>query len=270
MGAVKRRGVPRGRALRRHEAGCAIEARAYVDPSQWASSRCDIVLPHAASGSLRWDFTVDSEHFTNPRYYTSLGSWQARLPYGKAKQTVVPITLRHYDTLEERVTFRDLDLRPVGEGLEDELGMPSRTLSLKAPLTAVTPSGIRVTLPAQDETFMELVSGCYNGNAEALFIRIQTMPNTPRVALPQSPLWQKYHKPIQIQFGREESYWRGLCYGVDNTSDLIGIGLPNLRTATHLDTLTLIIRQRIDLQTVPVQITMPVSREAKARREGHS
>lgn len=49
-------------------------------------------------------------------------------------------------------------------------------------------------------------------------------------------------------------------YEADNTYNTIAVGLPNIATVQHLDTLTLVVRQRVLLQRVPITLHLPVNR----------
>lgn len=238
-----------------NRAGCILQARAYIDPSQWASSRYDLMIVQSAQSPYRWDFTLDLQGDFSPYHYNGLSSNQSRLPYGKAKTTVVQATLHQYDTLEERVTFHNLELQPPPSDAEAKRGITPRFLLLKSPLTATTPSGVCITFPAQQETFESLFS-CFNGNPNALFIKIETTPSQPKVILPLSPLYQKHRKPVSIRLACAAPDFME----ADNTDKVIAVLLPNLATVTHLDSLTLIVRQRVDLQTVPVALKIPISR----------
>ena len=238
-------------------AGCRVQARAYVDPTVWASSRFDMAVVNLPNSPARWDFTLDWEHFTEPLRYTAVTA-QSRLPYGKAKVTVIHATLCQYAALEERVTFHDLDLTPLADDWETQAGGTPRFLALKSAVTATTPSGIQITLPAQNvQHFRGMFSG-FNGNPNALFVRIKTTPNQPETILPLSPLYRKYHKPILIQINNADNSYAYSSAYPDNTATTIGINLPNLRTVMHLDTLTLIVRQRVNLKKVPIAVCVPI------------
>ena len=52
-------------------------------------------------------------------------------------------------------------------------------------------------------------------------------------------------------------------YTADNTFTKIAVGMPDLKTITHLDTLTLIVRQWVDLKSVPVTLTVPIDRSVR-------
>ncbi len=242
-------------------AECKIEARAYIDPSEWASSRYDITVVNAKDSPTHWDMTEgwQDEDATNLNHYSGgLSHAQSRLPYGKAKETIVKVTLWQYATLEERVTFHNLDLAPLADEYKLTPDVSPRVLALDSAVTATTPSGITITLPAQHETFLSMFH-IFAGNPNALFIKINTTPNQRETALPQSPLYQKYQNPVQIKLDCDLPNLNEF-YEADNTYDTIAIILPNLRTVTHLDTLTLVVRQRVNLQRLTVSLRLPVYR----------
>ena len=241
-------------------AGCKVQARAYIDPTVWASSRFDMAVLTPAESGAQWDFTLDWEHDTQPYYYTSLSRGQSRLPYGKAKQTTIHATLFRYSTLEERVTFHNLDLSPIAtDDMEAKSGSTPRFLALKSAVTATTPSGIQITLPAQNVQHFDDMFSNYNGTADALFIRIETTPNQRKAVLPLSPLYQKYHKPLSIELDCDKPNMM-VFYQADNTYKIIAVGLPNLRTVMHLDSLTLVVRQRVNTLKLPIAVRLPVFR----------
>jgi len=246
-------------------AGCKVQARAYIDHSIWESSRFDMSVLNPAKSAIRWDFTLGWEHETQPYRYTSLSHGQSRLPYGKAKETTIYATLCQYDTMEERVTFHNLDLCPLEDEWETTPGVTPRFLALRSAVTATTPSGIQITFPAQNvKHFNDMFSG-YNGNANALFVQIETKPNQREVVLPLSPLYHKYKKPCLIQLDCDQPNLM-VFYQADNTYKIIAVGLPNLKTVMHLDSLTLVVRQRVNLQQVPIAVRLPISRPLPSAR----
>ena len=219
-----------------------------------------MMVLNSPNSPTQWDFTLDWEHFTQPERYTNICRAQSRLPYGKAKTTIIHATLCQYEILEERVTFHNLDLAPPAHDIDAMHGETPRFLALKSAVTATTPSGIQITLPAQNvQHFTDMFSG-FNEPIDALFIRIKTTPNQQEAVLPQSPLYRKYHKPVLIQINNADDPYAYSSAYPDNTATIIGINLPNLATVMHLDTLTLIVRQRVNLKEVPVAVRVPVFR----------
>ncbi len=262
--------------------GCVLRARAYVDArlpkSNYAHKSnygCTLEIVRVPRNSEFWDFVLDSDPYDHCT--TINGSINPTTVRGD-RQATIGATLYHYDTVEERVTFHNLDLGPLAFNL---FGTPSfkiygdpaadtvnrhaatpRYLVLKQPMTETTPSGISITLPAQGEETLEKVFSNFNGNAGALFIQINVSPSQREAVLPQSPLFQKHGKPVTIKLdcARPDFMVQSTA---DNTFKIIAVGLPNLKTVTHLDTLTLIVRQWVDLQAIPVSLQVPISRNPR-------
>ena len=255
--------------------GCVLWAQAYTNKAYGPkdSSRYTLQLLQTPKNSHHWDITAPefpNEHLTN------IDS-PCPHPYGQRRRTVIYATLHEYDTYEEKVTFHNLDLGPVafslfGKPSSEVFGNPvsrphhmptvtPRHLALKEPVTAATPSGITITLPAQGEETLEKVFMNFNGNADALFIQIRTSPDQKLALLPKSPLYKKYPKPVRITLDCVKP--NGMVwYMADNTFKTIAVDLPHLNSVMHLDTLTLIVRQRVDLKSVPVTLTVPIDRVA--------
>ncbi len=245
--------------------GVTLRARAYTDysgPLQYAS-RYSMEIATAPKDGTKWDFTLQNE----PDYYYTGGVSGATFPttYNNKPTATLRPTLHQYAVYEERLTFKNLDLAPAAtKGSRFDFGakVAPRALLLKKPVTLTTPSGISVTLPAQNAATLTEVFRDFNGNANALFVKVNISPDAREVRLPASPLCKKYGKPVSIKLEAPEPGYMA-SYEADNTFKTLAIGLPNLRTLAHLDSLTLIVRQRVELQTVPVALEVPVERPAK-------
>ena len=239
--------------------GFVLRAKAYKDKAYAPKeeSRYSFYIVQTPKGTAQWDFTLDDD----PDFHLAHDVSGAVSPvsYGPSRLMTIHATLHEFDTYEEQVTLHNLDL---GDASSDLIArtMPCRYLALKKPVTATTPSGITITLPAQGEdTVNELFQGAFEGNFDALFLRIRTSPAQKIVVLPQSPLYRKYSKPVCIALdcvAPNHMVW----YTADNTFTKIAVGLPDLKTVMHLDTLMLIVRQRVDLKSVPVTLTVPIDR----------
>lgn len=253
--------------------GCVLWAQAYTNKAYGPrdSSRYTLQIFQTPKNSHQWDLTapeLPNEHSVN------IDSPSPH-PYGRKRRTTLYATLHQYETYTEKVTFHNLDLGPVafdlfGKPSSELFGDPvsrphhlptvtPRYLVLKEPVTATTPSGITITLPAQGKETLEKVFMSFDGNANALFIQINTSPNQKLALLPASPLYQNHPKPVRIVLDCVKPNYM-VFYQADNTYKIIAVGLPNLKTVTHLDTLTLIVRQRVDLRSVPVTLTVPIDR----------
>jgi len=220
-------------------------------------SRYKFDIVQTPKDSAQWDFTLDND--PDYHYFHDVSGAVSPVSYGRHRQMTIHATLHEYDIYEDQVTFHNLDLWPLADDLETEHGITPRFLALKSAVTATTPSGIQITLLAQNvHHFSEMFDG-YNGNPNALFIRIATTPSQKIVTLPKSPLYKKHPQPVRIALDCVKPNYMVFCQA-DNTYKIIAVGLPDLRTVTHLDTLTLVVRQRVDLRSVPVTLTVPIDR----------
>jgi len=238
--------------------GCILKARAYVDPTRLSDprhntpSRFDLQLYQPGNTPYRWDFVIPGSNFPRTEALESMG----RSDYRTQKQATIYATMRQYDLLEEKVTFTNLDLAPskASDG-------PSRVLSLAQARSITTPGGITITLPAQ--SYNAMPPGI-RGRADLIFIRVDVSPGAKRIAsLPSSPLWRRHHRPISLQIAQGVLMPWGIDFyyhDVPLNYGLVTVSLPNLKTATQLDELSLMVRQRADLQTVPIAIQVPISK----------
>lgn len=250
-----------------------LEARAYIDPSRLPgskydpASRYDLRISTPANAPYRWDFLLPDSDFPE----VGISGAFASTDYKILQKTTLHATLRQFDTYDEKVTFKDLDLVPFVPTKTGRMAFPSgpRFLSLPQARTLTTPSGITVTLPAQIGLKPEDMNAVYNGNIDALWVRIQVEPKTRLSRLPDSPLFRKHGRDVSIKLEMLAPNTL-ISYAADNTSTGLKIGLSYPKSVTHLDELTLIVRQRVDLQTVPVAIQVPISkpalRKTKAKR----
>jgi hypothetical protein len=231
-----------------------FKTRAYIDSSK-LPSRYDLRLFQDYSKPYHWDFTIPGSDFPRTQAMAAVSPSD----YGNHKQTIIRATLRQSSSYTEKVTFKNLDLAPPNPSF-----LGSRALLLHEKRSITTPSGITVTLPVQSyDNFPPGIAG----NPNALFISVEVTPNTKLItSLPKSPLFRKHHFPVSLRLGVTRH-----AYGEDYIDyykdakpayDQIGIEIPNLKTAMHLDQITFYVRQRVDLQTVSVAIEVPISRPA--------
>lgn len=253
--AAQAQGYPHEYAV----SGFVLRAQAYKEKvySPKEQSRYSFYIVQTPKGTAQWDFTLDDDpdfHLTH-----DVSGAVSPIPYGRSRLMTIHATLHEYDTYEEQVTFQNLNLGTSSSNLIIKT-LPARYLALKEPVTATTPSGITITLPVQgQETLEKVFMGAFEGNAEALFIQLHTSPDQRLVVLPQSPLYKKYPKPVRVALDCPKPN-NMVWYTADNTFKIIAVGLPDLKTVMHLDTLTLIVRQRVDLRSVPVTLTVPIDR----------
>ena len=162
----------------------------------------------------------------------------------------VKCELRQFETYDETVVFHNLDIA------HDTDEPPSETaywFTLTRPQSITTPSGIRITLPVQGRP--------PTPTCEELNFAFQVEPSAKSNTLPQSPLVRTYSKPVSLDCllpSPFDSY--GLMYEsgplhhceVKNES-----GFPPVYPK-RLKDFSIIIRQRVDLQTIPMTFTVPV------------
>ena len=248
--------------------GCVLRAQAYIDNAYPTDSyRYNLEIIKTPKDRYQWDFTLDQ---ATDYHFTGIVGGSYNPIEGSSRKAIIHPILHQYDTLEERVTFTNLEVGPILPdtewselpGEDPLMAVTPRYLNLKKPITLTTPSGISITLPAQGSETLDKVFRMFNGNANALFIRIKTSPNEREVSLPSSPLYKKHKKPVRIALDCALPYHMGY-FMADNTYDTISISMKDLKTVTHLDSLTLIIRQRIDLKSIPISLSVPVSRNGR-------
>ena len=242
-----------------NRAGLTLRIRAYTTPSMPVkyASRYDLEIAKTPNDGFRWDYTVPDE--PNIHYNHSYG-FSCEKSFNNQKRVTIRATLHQYKTYDEKLIFKGLDLVPLNPANLEKTPFPGigRSLDLKTPRTLTTPSGISVTLLAKGGNLMSF----YNGNARALFIAIKTAPGQQKTVLPKSPLYKKFDKPVSIRLESLAPNFMVSSF-VDNTSDMLAISFPDLYKVNHLDALTLIVRQRVELKTIPVAIEVPVERPAK-------
>ena len=250
--------------------GVTLRARAYTDYSDVPkyglkyASRYDLSIAKTPD-ETKWDFTFDDR----PNYHYTGGISRAVYPttYNNKPTATLRATLHQYEFYEERVTFKDLDIVSASEREIENFPTAklARYLEVSEPQTLVTSSGLTVTLPIQNNrTIPNATMGSFLGNDPVLYLKINVAPDQREVTLPDSPLYIKYRKPVTIKL--EASAPNSMVwYMADNTFKTFAIYLPNLKTLKHLDSLTLILRQRVELQTIPVAIEVPVERPAQTK-----
>ena len=236
---------------------CVISARAYTTPEEKNpryASRFDLSVSAAKGHPARWEFTLPGRE-NYPANNTN-GDF-APFPFGNQSRTTIRATLHRFDTCDEQITFKDLPLAPLPAKAMSIDMLPARHLELQQSVSQTTSSGITVSLPIQS---LDAIPMNWNGNMAAVFIKINVSPSTRLSRLSKSPLFQKYGQPVQIKFDVAEPNMM-VTYQADNTYSLIAVGIPNLKTATKMN-LTLIVRQKVELETFPVALDVPIGRPA--------
>ncbi len=183
--------------------------------------------------------------------------------------------LVQFETLEERVTFPNVSIRPYtysnGTG---EAKMPNVDqayyLSVPKPITLTTASGVSVTLPVQGKSETGVADGRIN-----VYLSVKRSYSTGE--LPNSPLTRQFGKPVTIGLDfTPPNYAGGWAIGPDDTNDYelqrdqnpnwsfklpreqmqkipLYLAPPSRRN------LTVIVRQRAELQRLPLSFTVPVA-----------
>lgn len=187
--------------------------------------------------------------------------------------------LRQFETYDEMVTFHNVAVQYD----EDEYRLEHEKiyhLELPRSLTVTTPSGVTVTLPAQGGRFRpSLFGGALNFFAT---IRPKIQNDPVAYSLPNSPLARTFGKPVKISLTFPPPYQRGSWSAEqDGVPASYSMSLPTnpawhptrrgiSTVPMHEDLLpilkdfTVIIRQRVDLQVIPMTFTLPITAEAPA------
>ena len=233
--------------------GVRVRADAYRDKSYQSDtdrSRYAVQITQRPSGPTRWEL-MESTGEVSPGGF--IGSVAPR-PYARHQRIAYLTTrLRQFDTQEERVTFHNLRVTRVGP-LAD-LGC----LTVTQPQTITTPDGVTVTLPPQNmETFGPNGVFDYNGPPDVVFVRVQLSPSQRRNFLPRTRLYQKYQLPVSLHVDAEKPVFMNANTD-DSAAPVLHLTLPDPH-ATFLKTLTLVIRERVDLQDIPLAFTAPIAR----------
>lgn len=231
--------------------GVKVSTIAYFDCRYSASSRYAVQIESKPAGPLRWELYNSSWGFDNVEGDQGIIGQESATPYRpRQRRTLITCQLRQYDVMEEKVTFHDLTLtRAMGFGF----------LTVTTPQTVTTPSGIAVALPVQNqETFMPGGTFSYNGPPNVVFARVAVSPGRKRNALPASPLFQRHRVPVSIRVDAAAPIFVNYNSG-DSALPLLHLTLRDPK-ATHLESLTLVIRQRADLQSIPLTFRVPILR----------
>jgi hypothetical protein len=175
--------------------------------------------------------------------------WNHTEPYRSDDHWVrLGAQLQEFETYDETVTFRNVSV----------VKMPNGSLYIAAngPQTVTTPSDITVTL--DDIQHKSNTTNEWSGEGYSVHL---LFPQTTRLSrLNRSPFWQKYQRPIRVSADIPKPYSdSGSSYG-DNE------GTYHFRSDKPLPkalaSFSIIIRQRVDLQAVPMTFTLPVQDQA--------
>ena len=171
--------------------------------------------------------------------------WNRTEPYLNDNHWVrLGAQLQELETYDETVTFHHVSAVKTRNG--------SLYLAASGPQTITTPSGITVIL--DDIQHRQNLTNERGGTGYSIHL---LFPQTARLpSLSHSPFWRKYRRPIRVSADIPKPYdSMGSSYG-DNE------GTYHFRTKRPLPKVManfpVIIRQRIDLRTIPMTFTLPV------------
>lgn len=192
-------------------------------------------------------------------------------PYRSASRYVrADCELRQFETYDERVTFHDVVVKQDAHDVPHSRDKAYYVV-VPHPLTVTTPSGISVTLPVQGQARPDMMFI----NTLNFHLSVPPVEHPTRPA--HSPLCLQFGKPVQITilssptstlYGQTDakggSYYHLALPANPKWSwrlprkELIRIpvyaDLP-----TTLKDFTVIVRQRVDIQVIPMTFTVPVS-----------
>ncbi len=125
-----------------------------------------------------------------------------------------------------------------------------------------TPSGVTVTLPPQGL----LASGGNSGDSSVLRLSFQMQPSGP-VELPQSPLFQKYRKPVLVRVGAMTSNGSAYDYPFSDPNPQGWMSLYNQpnqpwQYGPNTGILRLVVQQRVYTHEIPFALRVPVTHKA--------
>ena len=125
-----------------------------------------------------------------------------------------------------------------------------------------TPSGVTVTLPPQGL----LASGGSSGDNTVLRLSFQMQPTGP-VELPQSPLFQKYHKPVLVRVGAMTPSGGSYDYPFSQPNPQGWMSIYNQpnqpwQYGPNPGVLTLVVQQRVYTREIPFTLRVPVTHKA--------
>ncbi len=171
----------------------------------------------------------------------------------------VTTKLRQYETYEEPVTFHNLAV--AHESNRYYLVLPK-------PQSATTPSGITVTLPAQGKPRPYSFS---DGLTIIMTVRPVIKPDSTAYTLPSSPLTRTFGKPVQLSLDFPQPYSESIGSFEQNGQPAFHtLRLPTERNLPFkilpvppvLKNFTIIVHQRVDLQTIPMTFIVPIADHA--------
>ena len=193
-----------------------------------------------AGGRVKLEMTHLEIHGDRPEPYIADDHW-VRLG----------VQLQEFETYGEMVTFHNVSVVKAPNG--------TPYIAAGGPQTATTPSGISLTLV--DVQHQKQLSHIWGGDGVSLLIRYPQGSTLP--SLPRSPLWRKHRGIISVSVEVPKPYY---SYGSSTTGTESTYKFHSDEPLPKLiANFPVIIRQRVDLRTVPMTFTLPVSPSEQSR-----
>jgi hypothetical protein len=170
------------------------------------------------------------------------------------RYTQIDCALNQFETVDEQVTFRNIAEEKSAKYNDAGSGMHTYFVSIPKSITLHTPSGLSVTLPVHGEDSENIVG-------DKLNFLLTVKPRISPGDLPHSPLVRMFGKPITVSVGfsppdvSSESIIKS-----DDTQDyLLWRQLSRFSIPPPRRDFTVILHERVELQTIPMTFTVPVS-----------
>ncbi len=158
--------------------------------------------------------------------------------------------LVEYDTCDEPLVLHDVDI--VRSSLQGDSDL---FLRVNKAQTFSTSSGITVTVPAQPGSPSGFPS-CVISGVNFLW---RASPGFDRLTLPSSPLYRKYHRPIQVSLQVAPPLRSAGSAFLEGQADHSAAFFPPKHGGSHLSSLRLILRQRVNLRRIRLRFVLPVA-----------
>ncbi|HVT12612.1 MAG TPA: M56 family metallopeptidase [Fimbriimonadaceae bacterium] len=171
------------------------------------------------------------------------------------KLAKIHTNLVRYDTHEETIELTGLRIEPsktpmlLGRGVREDRFQIVNDADRKF----TTPSGLELTFAKQNGSTP--VVPLYSGGNH--FFLILTTPQTDHPSLPQSPLFRRYHRPLEISIEEEGLGSVGSCLWKDGKIEL-EIDAGKALSSGPVPPLKLKFIQRTDLETIPMDFVVPI------------
>lgn len=195
-------------------------------------------------------------------------------PYRSAsKFASLDYELREFETYDEPVTFHNVAVQCERES-DHVSDVATYYVTLSHPLRVTTPSGIAVTLPTQGQR----LNNSREAGAFNLLVSVEPKAQQPEgvLSLKASPLGHAFSKPVKISLALPQTYasvaslpetasqpaWYALSlprYPAWHFPPKAASPTLNRAKPPPSTDLTIIVHQRVDLQTIPMTFTVPVA-----------